>query len=143
MEPSDNEQAPDDAGDRKVSNDEELTPLNWLHDKNLLKGDWRSSEAAHSQINLRLLIPGINLSCPKVQSPSELRNGTASADDSGVSEDNSVVNSSSENVSVNETVLHSRRFYFFFEMKRVEKRLKRKKGQRVKIELNFSSGVDS
>jgi hypothetical protein len=40
MEPSDNEQAPDDdAGDRKVSNDEELTPLNWLHDKNLLKGN--------------------------------------------------------------------------------------------------------
>jgi hypothetical protein len=40
LEPSDNEQAPDD-GDRKVSNgatDEELQPLHWLHDKNLLKG---------------------------------------------------------------------------------------------------------
>ena len=41
LEPSDNEQAPDD-GDRKTSNgatDEELTPLHWLHDKNLLKGN--------------------------------------------------------------------------------------------------------
>lgn len=41
LEPSDNEQAADD-GDRKASNgatDEELTPLHWLHDKNLLKGD--------------------------------------------------------------------------------------------------------
>jgi hypothetical protein len=40
LEPSDNEQAPND-GDRKVSNgatDEELQPLHWLHDKNLLKG---------------------------------------------------------------------------------------------------------
>lgn len=40
MEPSDNEQMPDDA-DRKATNgttDEELTPLHWLHDKNLLKG---------------------------------------------------------------------------------------------------------
>lgn len=41
LEPSDNEQATDD-GDRKASNgatDEELTPLHWLHDKNLLKGN--------------------------------------------------------------------------------------------------------
>lgn len=91
MEPSDNEQAPDDA-ERKTSNgatDEELTPLHWLHDKNLLKG--------------------INLSCPKVQSPSEGsqrcvggRSSAASAqsdsiDDSGLSEDNySAVNSSNE-----------------------------------------------
>lgn len=40
LEPSDNEQAPDEA-DRKPTNgvtDEELTPLHWLHDKNLLKG---------------------------------------------------------------------------------------------------------
>lgn len=48
MEPSDNEQAPDDAVDRKVS-DEELTPLNWLHDKNLLKGDSRSRDTVSSQ----------------------------------------------------------------------------------------------
>jgi hypothetical protein len=44
LEPSDNEQAPND-GDRKTSNgatDEELQPLHWLHDKNLLKG--RSDE---------------------------------------------------------------------------------------------------
>ncbi|CRK99696.1 CLUMA_CG012969, isoform A [Clunio marinus] len=88
LEPSDNEQTPDTV-DRKVTNgatDEELTPLHWLHDKNLLKG--------------------INLSCPKVQSPSETnernaggRTSTAgdSIDDSGVSEDNnSIVNSSSE-----------------------------------------------
>jgi hypothetical protein len=59
MEPSDNEQAPDDAVDRKASNDEELTPLNWLHDKNLLKGDSRSSEA---------------LSSRKLMSPSHSRN---------------------------------------------------------------------
>jgi len=50
LEPSDNEQShiagagDDDAnnGDRKILNgatgDEELTPLTWLHDKNLLKG---------------------------------------------------------------------------------------------------------
>lgn len=40
LEPSDNEQAPVEA-DRKPANgvtDEELTPLHWLHDKNLLKG---------------------------------------------------------------------------------------------------------
>ncbi|CAG9806229.1 unnamed protein product [Chironomus riparius] len=52
VESSDNEQIRDE-DERKVSNgatDEELTPLTWLHDKNLLKG--------------------INLSCPKVQSPS-------------------------------------------------------------------------
>lgn len=103
MEPSDNEQTPDDGVDRKVSNDEELTPLNWLHDKNLLKGDLRSIEATRNR-NSFSIFPGINLSCPKVQSPTDLRNGVrssiTSADDSGVSEDNnSVVNSSSENVS--------------------------------------------
>lgn len=42
MEPSDNEQNPDDdMKPVKVLNggtDEELTPLHWLHDKNLLKG---------------------------------------------------------------------------------------------------------
>lgn len=40
MEQSDNEQTPDDKN-RKVAHgatDEELTPLNWLHEKNLLKG---------------------------------------------------------------------------------------------------------
>lgn len=44
MEPSDNEQNPDeDTKPVKVSNggtDEELTPLHWLHDKNLLKGNY-------------------------------------------------------------------------------------------------------
>jgi hypothetical protein len=43
LEPSDNELA-DDGGDRKVPNgatDEELTPLHWLNDKNLLKGNLR------------------------------------------------------------------------------------------------------
>lgn len=45
MEPSDNEQAPDDGETRKVTNDEELTPLNWLHDKNLLKGKFDSLNA--------------------------------------------------------------------------------------------------
>lgn len=59
----------------------------------------------------QLSLSGINLSCPKVQSPSDVsqRNGRASiasaqsdsVDDSGVSEDNnSVVNSSSEHVSL-------------------------------------------
>lgn len=40
MEPSDNGQTPDDKN-RKAAHgatDEELTPLNWLHEKNLLKG---------------------------------------------------------------------------------------------------------
>lgn len=40
LEPSDNEQTSEEV-DRKTSNgatDEELTPLHWLHDKNLLKG---------------------------------------------------------------------------------------------------------
>lgn len=44
MEPSDNEQNPDeDTKPVKVTNggtDEELTPLHWLHDKNLLKGNY-------------------------------------------------------------------------------------------------------
>lgn len=118
LEPSDNEQAPDD-GDRKASNgatDEELTPLHWLHDKNLLKGNcmWRTSYGG-DELNRLFLFPfaGINLSCPKVQSPSDVnqRNGgvrtsitsaqSDSVDDSGLSEDNnSVVNSSSEHVSI-------------------------------------------
>lgn len=82
LEASDSEQQnvkTEDAEHRKISNggDEELTPLHWLHDKNLLKG--------------------INLSCPKVQSPStevnqqQTRNGvtrTSSNDDSGTSDDN-------------------------------------------------------
>ena len=41
LEPSDNEQQAPNNGDRKISNgatDEELQPLHWLHDKNLLKG---------------------------------------------------------------------------------------------------------
>ena len=41
VESSDNDQMRDE-DERKVSNgatDEELTPLTWLHDKNLLKGD--------------------------------------------------------------------------------------------------------
>lgn len=41
MEPAENEQMRDDE-ERKISNgatDEELTPLTWLHDKNLLKGE--------------------------------------------------------------------------------------------------------
>lgn len=45
MEPSDNEQNPDeDTKPVKMSNggtDEELTPLHWLHDKNLLKGNFQ------------------------------------------------------------------------------------------------------
>jgi hypothetical protein len=49
MEPSDNEQNDNDidsgggtvvnsTNSNKMSTDEELTPLHWLHDKNLLKG---------------------------------------------------------------------------------------------------------
>lgn len=43
LEPSDNEQpssSEDISEQRKITNggDEELTPLHWLHDKNLLKG---------------------------------------------------------------------------------------------------------
>lgn len=111
LEPSDNEQTLDD-GDRKTSNggtDEELTPLHWLHDKNLLKG-LRLSIEFQEKFYSKWAFLGINLSCPKVQSPSDQRNGgvrsnitsaqSDSVDDSGVSEDNlSIVNSSSENVS--------------------------------------------
>jgi hypothetical protein len=42
LEPSDNEQpvSSEESDQRKITNggDEELTPLHWLHDKNLLKG---------------------------------------------------------------------------------------------------------
>jgi hypothetical protein len=112
LEPSDNEQAPDD-GDRKVTNgatDEELQPLHWLHDKNLLKGEM-TLQGRFKPIFISDFLSGINLSCPKVQSPSDVnqrnggvRSGIAPAqndsiDDSGVSEDNnSIVNSSSDHV---------------------------------------------
>lgn len=42
LEPSDSEHVKsEDAEHRKISNggDEELTPLHWLHDKNLLRGE--------------------------------------------------------------------------------------------------------
>lgn len=41
LEASDNEQNGDDSGGARkaTATDEELTPLHWLHDKNLLKGE--------------------------------------------------------------------------------------------------------
>lgn len=104
LEPSDSETTngkAEDAEHRKISNggDEELQPLHWLHDKNLLKGEHtrlhHNSLENSSQFRL-----GINLSCPKVQSPTSevnqqttttTRNGaarTSSNDDSGTSDDN-------------------------------------------------------
>lgn len=53
LEPSDNEQAPDET-DQKASNgatDEELTPLHWLHDNNLLKGKTRANHTFNVDLN--------------------------------------------------------------------------------------------
>jgi hypothetical protein len=107
IESSDGEQAKDEE-ERKAIGDEELTSLNWLHDKNLLKGAFSRTKLANRPQLTVLLFTGINLSRPKVQSPTDQgSNGRLNVisksphddkDDSGVSVENGF-NSSLEQVS--------------------------------------------